>query len=189
MENAIEFLEKDYIEKQKDVKGATIIAYWDVKNSAGTSYCGCPIGGQLTLTRTEGGNTWIYLNGEKPPSRAENPYIPIAVYCDTNNKTTVVKWNDGEETKVTCDIVDTYSPEAGFYAALAIKVFGNDKRNFKDFWYPVISRRIFLDGKKAKPVAYGKWKKQREDGNAKRKNHFRSIPIDDGVRRKVKGKK
>jgi hypothetical protein len=103
--------------------------------------------------------------------KSNNPYIPLKIYCNSLTKTTIVKWNDGTETKVTCDIEDNFSPESGYFAALVIKVFGNDKKKFKDFWYPVISRRTVVDGKKMKPVAYGKWERQRNESNKRRKNY------------------
>ena len=116
------------------------------------------------------GVTWAWVGGGniKPILEQKlHPYIPERIYCNSFTKTTIVKWNDETETKVTCDPEDNFSPESGYFAALAIKVFGNDKKKFKDFWYPVVSRRVILDGKKAKPVDYGKWEKQRKETKRK----------------------
>jgi len=99
----------------------------------------------------------------------ENKFIPIAVYCNTEKKTTVVKWADGTETKVTCDDQDTFSPDAGYSECLKIKLFGNNKAKFKDFWSAVISRRVFVDGVKVKPEAYGRWEKERKAESKARK--------------------
>jgi hypothetical protein len=124
-----------------------------------------------TLTVSDNcGISWTWVGGtDINPilQQKSNPYIPERIYCNSFTETTIVKWNDGTETKVTCDSEDNFSPESGYFAALAIKVFGNDKKKFKDFWYPVISRRVILDGKKAKPVDYGKWEKQRKETKRK----------------------
>ena len=112
---------------------------------------------------------WAFLQDGKL-LKPTSPYIPLKIYCNSLTGTTLVKWSDGTETKVTCDKEDNFSPESGYFAALAIKVFGNDKKKFKDFWYPVISRRTVVDGKKMKPVAYGKWEKQRKETNKNRKH-------------------
>ena len=112
----------------------------------------------------------LRLLGDCGLLKQANPYIPLKIYCNSETGTTLVKWSDGTETKVTCDKEDNFSPESGYFAALAIKVFGNDKKKFKDFWYPVISRRTVVDGKKMKPVAYGKWEKQRKETNKNRKH-------------------
>lgn len=102
-------------------------------------------------------------------NKNENKFIPIAVYCNTEKKTTVVKWADGTETKVTCDDQDTFSPDAGYSECLKIKLFGNNKAKFKDFWSAVISRRVFVDGVKVKPEAYGRWEKERKAESKARK--------------------
>ena len=46
------------------------------------------------------------------------------IYADPYKKTTVVVWADGSKTKVKCSDQDEYSLEAGFWAALAKKVYG-----------------------------------------------------------------
>jgi hypothetical protein len=124
-----------------------------------------------TLTVSDNcGISWTWVGGtdiNPIPQQKSNPHIPERIYCNSFTKTTIVKWNDGTETKVTCDPEDNFSPESGYFAALAIKIFGNDKKKFKDFWYPVISRRVILDGKKTKPVDYGKWEKQRKETKRK----------------------
>ena len=47
------------------------------------------------------------------------------IYADPAKKTTVVVWADGTKTKVKCSDEDVYSLEAGFWAALAKKVYGS----------------------------------------------------------------
>jgi hypothetical protein len=129
-------------------------------------------GSKMTCTDNGATTSWYYsISGglQRVNTKPTNPYIPLKIYCNSETGTTLVKWSDGTETKVTCDKEDNFSPESGYFAALAIKVFGNDKKKFKDFWYPVISRRTIVDGKKMKPVAYGKWEKQRMEANDRRK--------------------
>jgi len=111
-----------------------------------------------------------------------HPFVPEAIYCNSIDRVTLVKWKDGSETKVTSDLQDNFTPEAGFFAALAIKTFGNDKKHFKDFWLPIISRRIFLDGKKVTPLKYGRWEKERKEQLAKKKAKKEKLNA------KVKGK-
>jgi hypothetical protein len=109
---------------------------------------------------------WVTINGGLTPEpekqeKEKNPYVPEAIYCNSSLGVTVVKWNDGTETRVTCDMADSFSPESGFYAALAIKVFGNSKKEFKNFWYPMISRKVFLDGEKVAPLSRNRWKNEK----------------------------
>ena len=47
------------------------------------------------------------------------------IYADPVKKTTVIVWADGSKTKVKCSDEDVYSLEAGFWSALAKKVYGN----------------------------------------------------------------
>ena len=90
-------------------------------------------------------------------------FVPEVIYCNSEKKVTVVKWADGTETKVTCDTDDEFSPERGYKECLAIKVFGNDKAKFKNYWYPEISTKIFVDGVKVEPEPRGRWRKERKE--------------------------
>jgi len=89
-------------------------------------------------------------------------FVPEVIYCNSEKKVTVVKWTDGTETKVTCDSDDEFSPERGFKECLAIKVFGNDKAKFKNYWYPEVTTKIFVDGVKVEPELRGRWRKERK---------------------------
>jgi len=89
-------------------------------------------------------------------------FVPEVIYCNSEKKVTVVKWADGTETKVTCDGDDEFSPERGFKECLAIKVFGNDKAKFKNYWYPEVTTKIFVDGVKVEPELRGRWRKERK---------------------------
>ena len=89
-------------------------------------------------------------------------FVPEVIYCNSEKKVTVVKWADGTETKVTCDDDDEFSPERGYKECLAIKVFGNDKAKFKNYWYPEVSTKIFVDGVKIEPEPRGRWRKERK---------------------------
>jgi len=89
-------------------------------------------------------------------------FVPEVIYCNSEKKVTVVKWADGTETKVTCDDDDEFSPERGYKECLAIKVFGNDKAKFKNYWYPEVSTKIFVDGVKVEPELRGRWRKERK---------------------------
>lgn len=138
-------------------------------HTANTPECTCKYISTLSdtslpsYTITTSGTTHSFTSAKE-----RHFYVPEVVFCDSIAKVTVVKWLDGTETKVTSDAEDAYSPEGGFYAALAIKVFGGNKKKFKDFWFPLISRRIMLDGKKLS-LPYGRWEKQRKQEKAKRK--------------------
>ena len=126
----------------------------------------------LSMSWTGSGyvSEWQWLDmGSGKIQKKSHDYVPEIVYFNTEKKTTVVKWNDGTETKVTCAPEDEFSPEAGFNACVALKVFGNDKKKFKDFWYPVVSRRFLIDGKKQPSMPYGRWEKEREESKAKKK--------------------
>ena len=102
----------------------------------------------------------------------KNPYVPKAIYSDPDMDTTVVEWQDGTKTKVSCAEEDVYSWEAGYYAALAIKVLADGKKaDMKNKWLPVLSRRVKEVGisstgsttfKKIEPFPYGKWEDEQE---------------------------
>jgi hypothetical protein len=72
----------------------------------------------------------------------KQPYIPESIYFNQEKGVTVVKWLDGSETKLTCSLEDKFSPEIAYYIALTIKVFGNNKSEFKNKFLPIILRRI-----------------------------------------------
>jgi hypothetical protein len=72
----------------------------------------------------------------------KQPYIPESIYFNQEKGVTVVKWLDGSETKLTCSLEDKFSPEIAYYIALAIKMFGNNKSEFKNKFLPIILRRI-----------------------------------------------
>ena len=61
---------------------------------------------------------------EEEPNLSKLLYVK-KIYADPVKKTTVVIWADGSKTKVKCSDEDVYSLEAGFWAALAKKVYGN----------------------------------------------------------------
>jgi hypothetical protein len=71
----------------------------------------------------------------------QNPYVPLEIHVNRDEKVMVVKWVDGTENKVTCDSEDNFSEEIGFAMALTQKMFGG-KREFKEKWWKIISRRI-----------------------------------------------
>ena len=92
----------------------------------------------------------------------KNPHVPKVIYSDPLMETTVVEWEDGTKTKVSCAAEDEYSWEGGFYAALAIKVFGGKKADMKNKWLPVLSRRVLEMGSKITPLPYGKWEDEKK---------------------------
>jgi hypothetical protein len=93
----------------------------------------------------------------------KNPYIPKHIYSDPELGVTLVEWEDGEKTKVTCDLNDEYSWEGGYYAALAIKVVADGKKaDMKNKWLPIISRRVTEMGEKIVPFPYGKWEDEQK---------------------------
>ena len=76
----------------------------------------------------------------------KNPFVPKAIYANSKKRTVFVIWEDESETKVTCSYEDAFTVEAGFYAALTVKVFGNNKKLFKNKWWKIIERRVNLIG-------------------------------------------
>ena len=135
-----------------------------------------------TTRPTWAGAEWVFIDLKGVISKPKHPYIPDAIYCDPGTGVTIVKWDDGGETKVTCDEQDKFDWESGFSEALKIKVFGNNKAKFKDFWEAVLSRRVFIGGKKVTPLKYGRWEAQRKAELAKRKARKEKLNV------KVKGK-
>jgi hypothetical protein len=78
-----------------------------------------------------------------------NPYVPKEIHANESERIVVVKWEDGTETKVTCDPLDNFSVEIGFMAALTEHLFGG-KKQFKSKWWKIISRRIHYHGEAMK---------------------------------------
>ena len=76
----------------------------------------------------------------------KNPYVPKEIHVDESKKVMVVKWDDGTETKVTCDPQDNFSIDVGFGMAFTEHMFGG-KREFKEKWWKIIQRRIKYHGK------------------------------------------
>jgi hypothetical protein len=87
--------------------------------------------------------TFDELNNFVPTTfrKNKNPYVPKEIHVDASKKVMVVKWDDGTETKVTCDPQDNFSVDVGFGMALTEHVFGS-KREFKEKWWKIIQRRI-----------------------------------------------
>ena len=58
------------------------------------------------------------------------------VIFDEINKSTIVKWKDGNQTVVVCQEEDEYNPYVGFYAAICKYAFGNkgDFNNTVEYW-------------------------------------------------------
>ena len=58
------------------------------------------------------------------------------VIFDEINKSTIVKWKDGNQTVVVCHEEDEYNPYVGFYAAICKYAFGNkgDFNNTVEYW-------------------------------------------------------
>ena len=133
------------------------------------------------------------VNDWKLKMENKNPYVPKVIYSDPFY-TTIVEWEDGDKTKVTCAAEDTYSWEAGYYAALAIKVLANGKKaDMKNKWLPVLSRRvkevrILSTGstgfKKITPLPYGKWEDER-----KRRKELKKAEKEEEAKNAKKGKK
>jgi hypothetical protein len=71
----------------------------------------------------------------------KNPYVPKEIHVNEKLKIVIVKWDDGTETKVTCDDDDTFNVDAGFAQALKYKTFGG-KSEFKEKWAKIIYRRV-----------------------------------------------
>ena len=88
----------------------------------------------VVLDKSSNGITWsgnIFSAGIENffPQKEEVNLAKILyvkkIYADPAKKTTVVVWADGTKTKVKCSDEDVYSLEAGFWAALAKKVYGS----------------------------------------------------------------
>jgi hypothetical protein len=77
----------------------------------------------------------------KKEVRKNNPYIPLEIHVDVSKQVMVVKWQDGTETKVTCDSQDNFSIDVGFGMAFTEYMFGG-KTQFKEKWWKIIQRRI-----------------------------------------------
>ena len=58
------------------------------------------------------------------------------VIFDEINKSTIIKWKDGNQTVVVCQEGDEYDPYVGFYAAVCKYAFGNkgDFNNTVEYW-------------------------------------------------------
>lgn len=58
------------------------------------------------------------------------------VIFDEINKSTIIKWKDGNQTVVVCQEEDEYNPYVGFYAAICKYAFGNkgDFNNTVEYW-------------------------------------------------------
>ena len=73
---------------------------------------------------------WSPSRNSRKKMKSQNPYVPLEIHVDKNKKVMVVKWANGEETKVTCDTKIIFLLDVGFMAALAEHVFGG-KNNLK----------------------------------------------------------
>ena len=78
---------------------------------------------------------------EKKEMKKNNPYVPLEIHVDEIKQVMVVKWQDGTETKVTCDAQDNFSVDVGFGMAFTEHMFGG-KSEFKEKWWEIIQRRI-----------------------------------------------
>jgi hypothetical protein len=72
--------------------------------------------------------------------QSKNPNVPNEIHVTPDSGVMVVKWDD-MEVKVTCDSLDNFSVDCGFFAALAYRTFGG-KKEFKEKWWKIIQRRI-----------------------------------------------
>ena len=70
---------------------------------------------------------------------------PVAIYANEEKRTVVVLWDDGETSKVTCGTNDTFSAEAGFFAAFTQKMYGG-KPAYKQAFNNMIEKRIVYQG-------------------------------------------
>ena len=73
--------------------------------------------------------------------KEKNSYVPNEIHVNEELKIVVVKWDDGTETKVTCDNDDKFNIDTGFAQALKYKLFGG-KTEFKEKWSKIIYRRV-----------------------------------------------
>ena len=111
----------------------------DVKSNSITSL------GSTKLTDTSSWTFTIPWSGVWFPqydfSKKKNAYVPKEIHVNEKLKIVVVKWEDGTESKVTCDNDDVFNVESGFAHALTHKIFGG-KKEYKTKWWKIISRRI-----------------------------------------------
>ena len=144
----------------------------DKKVDSKSCSCGVDKGdklGDYTVTVTDIAGYLDYATNKFKMVMKKNPYIPKVIYSDPEMGTTAVEWEDGDKTKVSCAEEDNYSWEAGFYAALAIKVLADGKKaDMKNKWLPVLSRRVKEIGmssttfNKIEPLPYGKWEDEQK---------------------------
>jgi hypothetical protein len=110
-----------------------------------TDKCGCTLTNPtvtISYCQSRCTQSWTAVN-------ANHPFVPEAIHANESERIVVVKWEDGTETKVTCDPLDNFSVEIGFMAALTEHLFGG-KKQFKSKWWKIISRRIHYHGEAMK---------------------------------------
>ena len=120
------------------------------KNTTGFIQIGnqtIPMNGTITWA-----GTGDWCNCEKKAVVAKNPYVPKEIHVDEYAQIIVVKWEDGTETKVTCDVQDNFSVDVGFGMALTEHIFGG-KHQFKEKWWKIIQRRIKYHGNTSKEIS------------------------------------
>ena len=70
---------------------------------------------------------------------------PVTIFANEEKRTVVVLWDDGDTSKVTCGEHDTFSAEAGFFAAFTQKMYGG-KPAYKQAFNNMIEKRIVYQG-------------------------------------------
>ena len=71
--------------------------------------------------------------------------VPVLVVANEEVGVVVVKWADGDEIKVTCDVDDKFNVESAIAHATLYKIFGG-KNEYKRKWRNVISHKIDWKG-------------------------------------------
>jgi hypothetical protein len=72
----------------------------------------------------------------------KHPLVPKEIICIPDMRTTKIIWEDDTVIEVTCATDDYYTWEGGYNAALVVRAFGCSKKEFKNKWFKIISRRV-----------------------------------------------